>query len=102
VRPPPSPRLVRGWSVRLYKTTRMPPTPSSHTRAPARPPAQVRVARVQEGDELILACDGLWDVLSPEAAFEYLHDKKVGAQLTRARTRARARTRTRTRTLAFE
>ena len=38
---------------------------------------EVRIARVQEGDELILACDGLWDVLTPEAAFEYLHEKKV-------------------------
>ena len=40
---------------------------------------EVRVTRVQEGDELILACDGLWDVLSAEAAFEYLHGKKVRA-----------------------
>lgn len=41
---------------------------------------EVRVTRVQEGDELILACDGLWDVLSVEAAFEYLHGKKVRAE----------------------
>ena len=41
---------------------------------------EVRVTRVQEGDELILACDGLWDVLSAEAAFEYLHGKKVRAE----------------------
>ena len=34
---------------------------------------ELRVCRAQEGDELLLACDGLWDVLTPEAAFEYLH-----------------------------
>jgi serine/threonine protein phosphatase PrpC len=39
----------------------------------------VRICRAQEGDELLLACDGLWDVLSPEAAFDYLHAKKVGS-----------------------
>jgi len=67
------------------------PSPSH---PPTRSPAQVRVARVQEGDELILACDGLWDVLSPEDAFEYLHGKNVSAERTRTRARAR--------TLAFE
>ena len=35
--------------------------------------AEVRVAAVQEGDELLLACDGLWDVLSGEKAFDFLH-----------------------------
>ena len=34
---------------------------------------EVRCCRVCEGDELLLACDGLWDVLTPEAAFSYLH-----------------------------
>lgn len=37
----------------------------------ARP--EVRICRVQQGDELLLACDGLWDVLSGEGAFDYLH-----------------------------
>ena len=43
-----------------------------------------RYSKVASGDELILACDGLWDVLSPEATFEYLHGKKVGANPHRA------------------
>ena len=34
---------------------------------------ELRICRAMEGDELLLACDGLWDVLTPEAAFEYLH-----------------------------
>ena len=34
---------------------------------------ELRVCRALEGDELLLACDGLWDVLSPESAFGYLH-----------------------------
>lgn len=45
---------------------------------------EVRVARVQEGDELLLACDGLWDVLSAEAAFEFLHGKKAAANPIKA------------------
>ena len=32
------------------------------------------MCRAYEGDELLLACDGLWDVLTPEAAFAYLHE----------------------------
>ena len=34
---------------------------------------ELRVSRVFEGDELLLACDGLWDVMTPEMAFEFLH-----------------------------
>ena len=37
------------------------------------------MARVQEGDQLVLACDGLWDVLTPEATFEYLQGKKAAS-----------------------
>lgn len=36
------------------------------------PDPEVRIARVQEGDELLLACDGLWDVMGPEEAFRFL------------------------------
>ena len=34
--------------------------------------AEVRIAAIQDGDELLLACDGLWDVLSGEKAFDFL------------------------------
>ena len=44
----------------------------------------VRVCRVQQGDELLLACDGLWDVLSPEAAFDFLHAHGSDEQPQRA------------------
>mmetsp|Transcript_31150 Transcript_31150/g.101982 ORF Transcript_31150/g.101982 Transcript_31150/m.101982 type:complete len:262 (+) Transcript_31150:2-787(+) len=36
------------------------------------PDPEVRVVRVQEGDQLLLACDGLWDVVTAEAAFQFL------------------------------
>ena len=45
---------------------------------------QVRIARVQDGDELLLACDGLWDVFTPEGAFAYLEAKGASAQPQRA------------------
>jgi serine/threonine protein phosphatase PrpC len=45
---------------------------------------QVRICRVQQGDELLLACDGLWDVLSGEAAFEYLHSHGAAESPQRA------------------
>ena len=44
----------------------------------------VRVARVQPGDMLLLACDGLWDVFTPEGAFAYLEAKGASAQPQRA------------------
>ena len=34
---------------------------------------EIRICRAQEGDELLLACDGLWDVLTADQAFEFLH-----------------------------
>ncbi|KAL1499063.1 hypothetical protein AB1Y20_013578 [Prymnesium parvum] len=34
---------------------------------------EIRVARLADGDELLLACDGLWDVLTPEQSFDFLH-----------------------------
>ena len=34
---------------------------------------ELRVCRMLPGDELLLACDGLWEVLTAEEAFEYLH-----------------------------
>ena len=45
---------------------------------------QVRICRVQQGDELLLACDGLWDVLSGEEAFEYLHSHGAAESPQRA------------------
>ena len=36
------------------------------------PDPEVRVCRAQDGDELLLACDGLWDVMSAEMAFDFL------------------------------
>ena len=33
----------------------------------------IRVCRAQQGDELLLACDGLWDVMTGDGAFEFLH-----------------------------
>ena len=38
---------------------------------------EVRVARVKDGDELLLACDGLWDVLTAKDAFNFLHSRGV-------------------------
>ena len=34
---------------------------------------EIRIATAQQGDELLLACDGLWDVLTAEQAFDFLH-----------------------------
>ena len=45
---------------------------------------EVRVVRVQEGDELLLACDGLWDVMSPEEAFRLLARSDAAASPQRA------------------
>ena len=39
---------------------------------------------MQQGDELLLACDGLWDVLSGEEAFEYLHSHGAAESPQRA------------------
>lgn len=48
------------------------------------PNPEVRVVRVQEGDELLLACDGLWDVLSPEDAFRLLAKSDAATSPQRA------------------
>ncbi len=40
--------------------------------------------RVQEGDELLLACDGLWDVMSPEDAFRQLEKNEASTSPQRA------------------
>jgi len=34
---------------------------------------EIRIERALEGDELLIACDGLWDVMSAEVAFQLLH-----------------------------
>ena len=60
----------------------LPQHASAHHGALASP--QVRICRVQQGDELLLACDGLWDVLSGEAAFEYLHSHGAAESPQRA------------------
>jgi serine/threonine protein phosphatase PrpC len=46
--------------------------------------AEVRVARLQQGDELLLACDGLWDVMTAEAAFAFLHSHSVDVEPRKA------------------
>lgn len=48
------------------------------------PNPEVRVVRVQEGDELLLACDGLWDVMSPEDAFRQLEKNEASTSPQRA------------------
>ena len=45
---------------------------------------EVRICALQAGDELLLACDGLWDVLTPEAAFGFLHSHGSAEQPQRA------------------
>ena len=37
------------------------------------PDPEIRVCRIAEGDELLIACDGLWDVMDAQEAFTYLH-----------------------------
>lgn len=34
---------------------------------------EIRICAAREGDELLLACDGLWDVMTGEKAFAFLH-----------------------------
>jgi len=82
---------VRSKQLKCLPTS-LPPSPSmpasisqhasAHHGALASP--QVRICRVQQGDELLLACDGLWDVLSGEAAFEYLHSHGAAESPQRA------------------
>ena len=45
---------------------------------------EVRVARLVDGDELLLACDGLWDVLTPDASYDYLRSHGGAASPERA------------------
>lgn len=45
---------------------------------------EVRICKVQEGDELLLACDGLWDVMSAAQAFSFLHKCDVEGAPQRA------------------
>uniref|UniRef100_A0A6U5EYW0 PPM-type phosphatase domain-containing protein n=1 Tax=Calcidiscus leptoporus TaxID=127549 RepID=A0A6U5EYW0_9EUKA len=45
---------------------------------------EVRVCRVAEGDQLLLACDGLWEVLTADKAFNFLHAAEVTKRPHRA------------------
>jgi serine/threonine protein phosphatase PrpC len=45
---------------------------------------EVRICKLQEGDELLLACDGLWDIMSAAEAFGFLHARNVEGAPQRA------------------
>ena len=42
------------------------------------------VCTAEQGDELLLACDGLWDVMTAETAFGFLHSHGGAEQPQRA------------------